>query len=127
WQVRRRWDGRGGRHVFAGGRQENFEAGAFADVTVDLQMAVMIPDNGQDGGEAKAGSFAAGLGCEAGMKYLFEDLGRNSSSSISNGQCDVRTDFRVRVETDVLAINGHVLGFEEKSAAVRHGVASIDA
>lgn len=89
-------------------REDEGDAGAFADAASDIDLAAVFADDATDDHEAEAGAHATGG--EEGLKELIEVFGRDAFAGVS----ETDADFEV--------VEG---GLNGEGAAVWHGLAGV--
>ena len=111
--------------LFSQARNVNAECRSEADFAVDVDPAVMLLDDAEDGGQSQAGAFADAFGAEERLENVREDFRRDAAAGVAHAQADERTwPCLRRLRTgEFVEINDG--SFNDQAAAFGHGVAGI--
>src|SRR3979490_2603364 len=95
-------------------------------LAVDLDVPGGLLDEAVDHAQPEAGALAGPLGGEERVEHLVEDAGGNADAGIAPRDQGIVARFDVAVHAGVILVEIDRTGFEDKLAAVRHGVAGVE-
>src|SRR6185437_639081 len=114
-----------GRRVAA--RQVEPDGRPAANLAVDLDVAVRLLDEAVDHAEAEPGALADLFGGEERLEHALQDLRRHADAGVADRQHHVFARHGSDIHRGIGFVELHVPGLDQQPAALRHGVARVDA
>ena len=100
---------------------------AHAGGTGDIDPAVVSGDGVVDGGEAEPGAALRPLGCEERLEDVQEGARRHAAAGVGDGEAGPGAGLRLRWRAVAFVSRLESEGAHGEGAALRHGIAGIDA
>ena len=115
----------GGAGVVA--RQVDVEVRAAADLAGAFDPALVLLDDAEHHRQSQAGALARPLGGEEGVEDARADVGRDALAGVGDAQADELARPSFEMLLDERLVEHGVGGFQPQHAALRHGVAGVQA